>query len=227
MLALKANLNSPGDNYLLVEGRDDWHVHYHLKVANFDIGYCEGDGPLIEMLSAVVVGSGTTKKILGAVLDADADTGVEARLQSIKNRLQSAYDLPDVFPAEGLILHPRQTPPSRNRLPTIGIWLMPDNIKDGIFEDLLRKAMTPEEDQYIGHVVDQAKIDNIATFKDTAQSTERSKVIVRTYIIWQDPDKKNLGIALKPHFVNLDAACKGFFDWQCRLFQDVSGETEK
>lgn len=215
--AQEAILDSPGDNYLLVEGLDDWHILSHLRgnLTNFDIGYCGNDDKVLEKLSAVVVGSGTTKSIIGAVLD--PDTGVEARLQSIKTRLQSAYDLPNTFPVEGMILQPRASHLNRERLPVIGVWLMPDNVRDGILEDLLCSGIASAANDYVANVVQKAKADGIAGYRDV----ERSKVIVRTYIAWQDPNKKNVGEALGPYFQNLGPACKDFLGWMERLFGAV------
>ncbi|MGB8259884.1 MAG: DUF3226 domain-containing protein [Terracidiphilus sp.] len=217
--AQKAELESPGSNYLLVEGIDDWHIHSHLRTceSDFGIGYCGNDESLLDKLSAVIVGSKTTKSILGAVLDADPDTGVAARLESIKNRLQPAYDLPRAFPPEGLILKPRETQPNHDRLPVIGIWLMPDNTRDGILEDLLRLAMPRKSEEYIAQAVDKAKRDGVAGFRDV----ERSKAIIKTHIAWQDPNMKNLGEALHNHFENLSSALRGFLDWRGRLFGDA------
>ena len=138
-----ADLASDSKSLLLVEGRDDWHAFHHIvshitnKRAVFDIGYCGNDTAVLEKLSSIVVGSESTKSALGAVLDADADTGVAGRLQSIQHLLGSAYDVPDVFPPEGLVLKPKASRPNHHRLPVIGVWLMPDNARDGIFEDLL------------------------------------------------------------------------------------------
>ena len=219
--AQAADLSLGGESLLLVEGVDDWHAFHHIfrqvigNEASFTIGYCGNDDAVLEMLSSVVVGSRTTKSILGAVLDADADTGVEARLQSIRNSLESAYDVPEFFPSEGLIVKPKDTRPDRDRLPIIGVWLMPDNVRDGIFEDLLRAAMSPESDRYITTVVDKAKEDQMASFHDV----ERSKAIVKTHVAWQDPNKKNLGEAIGGrHFDNLAPACQPFTDWLYRLF---------
>jgi hypothetical protein len=218
--AQEADLNSSGKSYLLVEGIDDWHVHDHLRAEDFDIGWCGNDDQVLEKLGAVVVGSGTTKTILGAVLDADADTGVKARFQSICDRLQSAYDLPDAFPVEGLIIHPRQAHPSRDRLPIIGVWLMPDNVRDGILEDLLCIAMNSESQDYVAKVIDKAHVDGFAGFR----GVDRTKVIVKTHITWQNPNVKNLGEAIGSdvHFKNLSSACDLFFKWQKRLFGNPS-----
>jgi hypothetical protein len=159
---------------------------------------------------------------LGAVLDADADTGVKARLQSIGDRLRPAYDLPDVFPADGLVVHPRPSHPNRGRLPVIGIWLMPDNMRSGIFEDLLCAAMAPESQKYVAEVVDKAKADGMAGFRDV----ERSKSIIKTHIAWQDPNIKDLGVAIGAHFRNLDSACKDYMNWLERLFTKSTDEPQ-
>jgi hypothetical protein len=219
--AQPADLASNGKGLLLVEGVDDWHAFHHIvscitdKEAFFDIGYCGNDDAVLDRLSSVIVGSGTIKSVLGAVLDADADTGVDARLQSIRHSLESAYEIPEVFPPQGLILKPRDTRADHDRLPVIGVWLMPDNVRNGIFEDLLCAAIAPESENYISRVVDKAKDDQMASFRDV----ERSKAIVKTHIAWQDPKTKNLGEAISgKHFVNLAPACKPFLDWLYRLF---------
>jgi hypothetical protein len=129
--------------------------------------------------------------------------------------LESAYEITKDFPSEGLILKPRETRADRDRLPVIGVWLMPDNVRDGIFEDLLCAAMAPESKDYISRVVDKAKNDQMASFRDV----ERSKAIVKTHIAWRDPKTKNLGEAIGgKHFDNLAPACESFLDWLDRLF---------
>jgi hypothetical protein len=223
--AQAADLTSNGNSLLLVEGIDDWHAFHHIikhitnKEAVFDIGYCGNDDAVLEKLSTVIVGSGTAKSILGAILDADTDTGVKARLQSIRHSLELAYDIPDVFPAEGLILKPKDSRPDRHRLPLIGVWLMPDNVRDGIFEDLLCAAMTPESEKYVSGVVDQATKDGMTHFR----KVERSKAIVKTHIAWHDPKTKNLGEAISAkHFNNLVPACQSFLKWLDLLFGDAA-----
>uniref|UniRef100_E6PX02 Uncharacterized protein n=1 Tax=mine drainage metagenome TaxID=410659 RepID=E6PX02_9ZZZZ len=98
-------------------------------------------------------------------------------------------------------------------MPKIGVWLMPDNQRDGILEDLLCEAMSSTSHQYISAVVDKAKTDEFAAFRQV----ERSKAIVKTHIAWQDPNKKNLGEALN-HFENLDAVFQNFREWLQALF---------
>ncbi len=218
--ALKANLSSDAEKLLLVEGVDDWHILGHITAGlrqtgtAFEIGYCNNDSDLMDMLGSALVVSNSTKRFLGAVLDSDADTGVGRRLEDIRSRLEAAYDFPTDFPADGLILMPKASRTDHARLPKIGVWLMPDNQQDGIFEDLLCAAMSSASLQYISAAVDQAKQDKFATFR----GVERSKAIVKTHIAWQDPNKKNLGEAINSHFENLDPACAPFLSWLQALF---------
>jgi hypothetical protein len=222
----KADLKSMGKKVLLVEGPDDWHAFSHLihrstgAFPTYELGHCNNDDGVLDILSGMTEASSQTQSVLGAVLDADrgkeeslGDSGIQARIRSLKGRLEKYYAIPDVFAGEGLILPPTNES-DRDRLPVLGIWLMPDNERDGIFEDLLYTAMAPKSEKYIAGVVDQATVDGMTSFRDV----ERSKAIVKTHIAWQDPNKKNLGEAIGSHFDNLDPACRSFLKWLERLF---------
>jgi hypothetical protein len=217
-----------GKKVLLVEGPDDWHAFNHLihtatgAFPTFELGHCDNDDGVLDILSGAIEASLQTQTALGAVLDADrteetsaGNGGIQARIRSLQGRLGKFYSIPAVLPAEGLILQPTAEL-DRDRLPILGIWLMPDNVRDGIFEDLLRAAMTPESERYISGVVDQATKDKMTGFREV----ERPKAIVKTHIAWQDPNKKNLGEAIGTHFDNLIPACQPFLDWLNRLFSE-------
>ncbi|MFZ1084530.1 MAG: DUF3226 domain-containing protein [Terracidiphilus sp.] len=224
--AVKANLKTMGKKVLLVEGQEDWHSFSHLvqKITgafpDYELGYCGNDEGVLEILSGLTEASNNKQCVIGAVLDADqgkeeivGDTGIQARLRSLKGRLEKYYAIPDVFPAEGLMISPAAES-ERARLPILGIWLMPDNIRDGIFEDLIRSSITPATEKYVSDVVDKATNDKMTNFR----LVERSKAIVKTHIAWQDPNKKHLGEAISSHFDNLDPACRPFLNWLERLF---------
>jgi hypothetical protein len=216
-----------GKKVLLVEGPDDWHAFSHLihistgAFPGYELGHCDNDDGVLDILSGMTEASTQTQSVLGAVLDADhgkeetaGNSGIQARIRSLKGRLERYYAIPNTFSAEGIILPPTNES-DRDRLPVLGIWLMPDNERDGIFEDLLCAAMAPKSERYIARVVDQAKVDKMTGFRDV----ERSKAIVKTHIAWQDPNKKNLGEAIGSHFDNLDPACRPFLNWLQRLFE--------
>ena len=125
------------------------------------------------------------------------------------------YTLPKVFPEGGLILDPLANPGS-DRLPRLGIWLMPNNRAYGMFEDLLIESLKDEVKVYTTAVVTKAKTDGIATFKEI----HLSKAVIRTYMAWQDPpDIQYLGLAIKTKtFENIEAKCKQFIQWLEQLF---------
>lgn len=224
--AVKADLTGMGAKVLLVEGQDDWHSFSHLIHAStgmfppYDLGYCGNDDGVLDILTGMTEASKKTQAVLGAVLDADrckegeiGHEGIQARIRSLQGRLGKFYAIPEKFPDDGLILSPTEEV-DQDRLPILGIWLMPDNVRDGIFEDLLRSAMAPTSEQYISGVLDQAKKDGMTGFRDV----ERPKAIIKTHIAWQDPNKKNLGEAVSAHFDNLIPACKPFMNWLELLF---------
>jgi len=223
---MKAHLASMGKRVLLVEGPDDWHAFNHLihestgAFPDYELGYCDNDDGVLDVLSGMTEASTKTQMILGAVLDADqcmiesaGDEGIRARIRSLQGRLGKFYAVPEKFPDKGLILAPTQGL-DQDRLPVLGIWLMPDNVRDGIFEDLLRAAMAPASEKYISNVVDRAAKDGMTGFREV----ERPKAIVKTHIAWQDPNKKNLGEAIGAHFDNLIPACRSFLNWLNLLF---------
>ncbi|MGC9224882.1 MAG: DUF3226 domain-containing protein [Terracidiphilus sp.] len=140
---------------------------------------------------------------------------MQSRVRSLQGRLGKFYAIPAKFPEESLILAPTKEV-DRDRLPVLGIWLMPDNVRDGIFEDLLRAAMASKSEKYISGVVDQATKDGMTGFREV----ERPKAIVKTHIAWQDPNMKNLGEAINAHFDNLIPACRSFLEWLDHLFSE-------
>lgn len=220
----KTAIESPlGAKALLVEGIDDWHAIYHIvecctgAAPTFDLRYCGNDDAVVETAAAIPVSRTRTQEVVGLVLDSDSEDnnggGIQHRIRLLKSKLGHYYEIPDTLPTNGLnILPSDQT--NDESLPRLGIWLMPDNALDGIFEDLLRIAMNATTQAYISAVVDKAKADQIASYRPV----ERSKAIVRTHIAWQDPNKKNLGEAMASHFENLVPACEVFIKWIQSLF---------
>ena len=227
--AVKADLSRMGKKVLLVEGLDDWHAISHLihlstgAFPTYELGHRENDDGVLDVLSGMTEASAKTQVVLGAVFDADQCTegefghvGIEARIRELQGQLGKFYAIPAQFPEKGLILPPTEKV-DQDRLPVLGIWLMPDNVRNGIFEDLLRAAMAPESEKYISGVIDQATKDGMTGFREV----ERPKAIVKTHIAWQDPNKKNLGEAIRSHFDNLAPACKPFLEWLERLFGEL------
>jgi len=221
------NCKSEDERLLLVEGVNDCHAIFQLMCLVhktgpvFGIHECGNDENVLESLAARLVSSAPKQKTLGVVLDSDvegvsAGQVIQSRLDQLRPRVGEFYPLPDAFPDGGLILEPLSTRPGSDRLPRLGVWLMPNNKAYGMFEDLLIEALRDNVRAYTSTVLNKAKADGIATFKDI----HLSKAIIRTYMAWQDPpDIQYLGLAIKKKtFENIEAECKQFVQWLEQLF---------
>jgi hypothetical protein len=223
----RCNCKSEDERLLLVEGVNDCHAIFqlmwlvHKTGPVFGIHECGNDDKVLESLAARLVSSLPQQKALGLILDSDtegvnAGQVIQSRLDQLRARAAEFYALPDVFPEGGLILDPIATRQGSIRLPKLGVWLMPNNKAHGMFEDLLIEALIDEVKVYTAAVVNKAKADKIATFKDV----HLSKAVIRTYMAWQDPpDIQYLGVAIrKQTFGNIEARCKQFIQWLGQLF---------
>jgi hypothetical protein len=218
---------SDTQSLLLVEGVNDCHAVLqlmwltHQAAPVFGICQCGSDDKVLDSLAARIIVANPRQKILGLILDADIagvspDQVVRARLDQLTARVGAHYPMPVAFPEEGLILDPLASRPDADRLPRLGVWLMPNNRAYGMFEDLLMSSLSDQVADYTTRVVKQSRADGIARYKDA----HLSKAVIRTYMAWQDPpDVQYLGLAIKRGvFANIEAECKQFVQWLDRLF---------
>jgi hypothetical protein len=223
----KISCKSDSEKLLLVEGPNDCHAVFQLMRLIyqgdpvFGLHECGGDEGVLDSLGFRLVNPRPRQKILGLILDTDIEGAgheevVQRRLDQLRARTGNYYQLPDVFPEEGVIVEPLLDRPDSVRQPKLGIWLMPNNRAYGMFEDLLAGSLPEKEKRYTAAVVDKAKEDGIATFKQV----HISKAVIRTYMAWQDPpDIQYLGLAIKRGtFNNIEATCTRFIEWIERLF---------
>ncbi len=222
----KVESKSENELLLLVEGVNDCHAVFQLmwliQGADpvFGIHECGNDDKVLISLAARVVSSRPKQKGLGLILDADIEgvapeDVVGARLQQMAARVGTYYPLPTLFPDEGLVLDPIASRPDADRLPKLGVWLMPNNKAWGMFEDLLMRSLSDYATDYTTKVVQQARQDGVAKYKDA----HLSKAVIRTYMAWQNPDVQYLGIAIQTGvFEKIEAECKQFVEWLERLF---------
>ncbi len=223
----KCNCKSEDERLLLVEGVNDCHAVFQLMRLVYNAGpvfglyECGNDDKALDNLSSRLVSSSPKQKILGLILDSDtegvsAGQVIQSRLDQLRARVGEFYLLPDAFPEGGLILNPLASRPDTDRLPKLGVWLMPNNKAWGMFEDLLIEALIDGVKTYTTTVVTQARADKVATFKDI----HLSKAVIRTYMAWQDPpDIQYLGVAIqKRTFENIEAKCSQFIQWLEQLF---------
>ena len=187
----------------------------------FGIHECGSDDKVLDSLASRIVSTRPGQRILGLILDADIeglrpDQVIQSRLDQLVARVETYYPVPAVFPERGLILDPLASRPEADRLPRLGVWLMPNNKAYGMFEDLLMGSLSDQAAAYTTTVVKQSKADGIARFRDV----HLSKAVIRTYLAWQDPpDVQYLGLAIKRGaFENIEAECKQFVQWLEQLF---------
>ena len=205
------------DKVLLVEGVNDCHVVLALRKAHnvpdtFGIYQCGSARDVQKQLNALIIGS-NPPQVIGVMLD--ADTSVEGRWQSIKNKLQHySYTLPKKPDADGTVVES-----SSDEEPKLGFWLMPNNQDSGMLEDFCAELAQPESLAFARECVEQAQAKQLTRFKEM----HRSKAVIHTYLAWQDKPGYPLGIGitsqvLRPH---TDVAVK-FTNWLIRLFVEKS-----
>jgi hypothetical protein len=196
---------------LLVEGRDDEHVLYHLLAHHqvtkaFEIKNKGGVTNLIETLDVEVLASGLER--LGIVVDADTD--LAARWQSVRNKLlASGYDVPEK-PVEGgtIIEH--------NEQPTVGIWVMPDNALIGFLENFVSFLIPADDTLWVKTV---ECINQIPLEERLFPEGHLVKAQIHTWLAWQAEPGTPLGLAITKKYLDADAPqARQLIDWLRHLF---------
>src|ERR1017187_6336901 len=186
---VKVDSKSERELLLLVEGVNDCHAVFQLMWLVyradpvFGIHECGNDDKVLDSLASRIVSTRPRQRVLGLILDADIeglrpDQVIQSRLDQLVARVGTYYPLPNVFPEQGLILDPLASRPEADRLPRLGVWLMPNNKAWGMFEDLLVYSLSDHVDGYTARVVQQARTDGVANFRDA----HLSKAVIRTYM---------------------------------------------
>jgi len=202
------------DRILLVEGREDREVVYQFcnyhsinNRALFDVETKDGYERLRDDL---MVRPLTGVKVIGAIDDADTDP--HGRWHSLRNGLlDSGYiDFPNE-PLEGGTIVPGMA-----GLPSIGIWLMPNNKLIGMLEDFLA-SLIREEDVLLKKAV--SCVDGIPSEQRRFRDTYRSKALIHTWLAWQEEPGTPLGLAMTKRYLDADhALARQFLQWLLRLF---------
>ncbi len=196
---------------LFVEGVNDLHVvknllgsHKLTLDVDFRIQQKQGVDPLRKTLPVVIKGGETVA--LGVVIDADLNLG--ARWDELKDVLTKiGYTPPKEPDPTGLIL-------SRTDLPTIGIWIMPDNQLPGILEDFVTRLA--ENDSLLPLV--QQTIQAIPETSRRFAIHDTSKAVVHTWLAWQAVPGLPMGQGITKKYLDVQApTALVFVDWVRRL----------
>jgi len=204
-------------NRLIFEGTDDQHVvknllynHLHNGVRLSELfgdqkvkdGVSNLIGTLSEELKATDLG------ILGVVLD--ADTNLANQWASI-TRVLNAYGCQNVPPAPD----PNGTIVTTRSGKKIGVWIMPDNHRNGALEDFVGSMIAGGDDLWEKA---QKDVNNIPTNQRRFKPTYLSKAQVHTWLAWQEEPGTRMGETFKKKY--LDPNCPqaiAFVDWIRRL----------
>lgn len=218
---------------LRVEGRDDQHTIVHLlerhsidcseRSRRFDVRTSAHSDPagtesVETLLNGMDLAIRQSRGVpVGFVIDADwegVSGGLKRRWQAVCDRLRAAGApkgaIPSSPPSDGLIL---DIPRWRAR---VGVWLMPDNQRDGTLEDFLQELVA-DEDPLIEHAIG-------ATAEATSRGAgfpevHRTKAQLHTWLAWQEKPGQPYGIAIKARYFSHDSpAAIAFVDWIRRLF---------
>ncbi len=202
------------ERVLLVEGKDDKEVVYqfcnHHKINNKELFSVEEKDGYENLLDDLEVRPHSVTEVIGAIVDADADP--HRRWQAIRGRiLKSGYtDFPEEPSEGGTIIQ------GRPGLPTIGIWLMPNNGTAGILEDFLT-TLVREEDVLLKRA--RCCVDGIPPEERRFVDTYQAKAVIHTWLAWQEDPGTPLDLAIKKRY--LDAGhplAIQFGDWLRNLF---------
>lgn len=148
---------------------------------------------------------------VGFVLDADAP--IADRWRAVRDRLGrvgvvAAGDAP---PAEGFIGES-----TTYKVPAVGVWLMPDNRRDGKLEDFLIDLID-SGDSLIGHA--RAATSEAIRLGATFSEPDKIKAEVHAWLAWQDEPGKPFGQAMAARYFLHDAAVAArFVAWFKRLY---------
>ena len=205
---------------LHVEGTDDKHAILHLLIrhgvdydqdpwpASFpSIRAIGGKDDLLEGVEAAVRLS--NNQSIGFVLD--ANSSLRDRWNAVSSRLcRVGVDVPNVIPREGFI---GESQAFRAR---VGVWLMPDNQREGTLENFLRD-LVEEKDTLLPYAEESTKHAKIlcAGFADN----DADKAVLHTWLAWQEEPGRPYGTAIRARYFRDDSpAAQSFVAWFRTVF---------
>jgi hypothetical protein len=104
--------------------------------------------------------------------------------------------------------------------PTVGIWLMPNNEDRGMLEDFLA-ALIPD---YQGNRLWQHVTESVGAIPREEvrfPDARKSKVLIHTWLAWQNEPGKPFGQAITANYLSArTAGSEALIQWLRRLFVD-------
>jgi hypothetical protein len=227
---------SAARSLILVEGTDDQNFLNHILVSHgyqkklpvipgcFDvvkegrpeeaairIHSCDGFAKIPDALKVAF----RPDDLDGLAIVADMDRHDDMRWLSLRGTLASErYDLPNDLRRQGLV----HVQPD---LPSMGVWLMPDNAAEGMIETFAGKLVAPEDPGWL-HARSV-----IADLPDTVrrfQERYNDKALLHTWLAWQEEPGCRTGTAVSRKLLRADQpAATQFVEWVERWLAASAG----
>lgn len=223
---------SRSSNVLFVEGSDDKFVIVHLMqrlcpwldadarrwCGDFHIDTSNDDEALARFSSSLKSATGR----YGLVLDADESPGkqVAERWKAIRDALgRHGISMPESPPSEGWLGRVEPGPTRVSLGPRLGVWLMPDNARNGALEAFL-EPLVPSGDtswSYATSVAAEARQLHGAPFRPHHEGKAR----LHTWLAWRTEPGRPYGRALVCGDLcpEEDPVAARFKDWFLSLFE--------
>lgn len=206
---------------LFVEGKEDERVIPRVMEANgirwgetrdewvVEIQECDGFENMVKQGLIEIELKAPGLEAFGII--ADANTDAKQRWKSLRSRcLRSFPELPDTFPATGLI-HENDVGLK------LGIWLMPDNQSRGMMETFLTYLVPEENDPVLKHAA--AARDAARTLGAPYKRAHEDKAKIYTWLAWQDPPGRQLHNAVMERILDpCSEHAANFVGWFRSLF---------
>ena len=147
-------------------------------------------------------------------MDADEDRKVPQRWDQVRNILTPlGMDLPAQANPAGFV----GTYAAGEIEIRVGVWLMPDNVREGGIEAFLTD-LAGANDPVLRHA--RASTQSLIDAGDARfTETKRAKAEVRAFLAWQDEPGCRYGVAIRRHYFDGNlAAAQAFVAWFTRLY---------
>lgn len=203
-------------NVVLVEGKDDEHVIKHLcgnRAAAVILEF-QGHQSVEDLLASIPVRlkASYDGDIVGIVLD--ADVSLANRWVAVRNQLVALKypNVPELAVPTGMIVDP----PESVLLPRVGVWLMPDNLLNGMLEDFLA-LLVPSDSTLFARV--KRTIDEIPADEQLFSTAIYSKAVIHTWLAWQKDPGLPFGTAITARFLDpMKPEADAFLAWIRTLY---------
>ncbi|MFZ4634153.1 MAG: DUF3226 domain-containing protein [Saprospiraceae bacterium] len=151
---------------------------------------------------------------LGLIIDAD-ERGTNARWQQARNMLEQH------FSSAALLAADNQAGPKfikEANMPTVGVWIMPDNTRTGYLEHFLSE-LVPTGDLLWNHA-GAVMAELMEREFNIVTPARRQKALLHTWLSWQKEPGKPFGQAIGAGYLSCEGALvTAFLDWFGKVFE--------